>query len=549
MRHPRLQVRDVLGNWNVVIAQTPFTMGRRETNHLRLGAAEVSREHAEIVEQNGRYLIRDRQSRYGTFVGGEPVTECELRPGDEIRLGRAGGTTLVFLGADDSTVEATPNPREGLRQMTELLERLRGLGAGRLLQDVLALLLDAALELTHAERGFVMLAGTDGQLEFRMGRGPTGQALTDVTFETSRQVPTEVFRTGQTLVLQDLSADGVADDHAATRDLGIRHIICVPLHLVRLVDAGEVAPEERRLGVLYLDGTGRGSMVSPVTQSALETLAAEASLAIENARLYRQQLEKTRIDQELRLAYLLQQSLLPRPTMTLAFVEAAATSRPCRSIGGDFFDYPRQASPAFSFALGDVAGKGPPAALLSAMMQGMFAFASKGQFAEGPASIITTINQALCLHALEVQFVTLFLGVISEDGRLTYCNAGHCPPVIVSATGVQRLECGGPVCGLFDAARYEQAEVSLDSGDAVVVYSDGVTEAVDAAEEEFGESRLLDAIAQAGTGNAQALVDAVIDAVQRHTAGTAQNDDVTLMAIRYRGVSGVRDRPALSGER
>ena len=113
---------------------------------------------------------------------------------------------------------------------------------------------------------------------------------------------------------------------------------------------------------------------------------------------------------------------------------------------------------------------------------------------------------------------------------------------------MQRLECGGPVCGLFDVARYEQAEVSLDSGDAIVVYSDGVTEAVDAAEEEFGESRLLDAIAQAGTGNAQALVDAVIDAVQRHTAGTAQNDDVTLMAIRYRGVSGVRDRPALSGE-
>ena len=257
-------------------------------------------------------LIRDRQSRYGTFVGGEPITECELRPGDEIRLGRAGGATLVFLGADDSTVEATPNPREGLRQMTELLERLRGLGAGRLLQDVLALLLDAALELTRAERGFVMLAGTDGQLEFRMGRGPAGQALTDVTFETSRQVPTEVFRTGQTLVLQDLFADGVADDHAATRDLGIRHIICVPLHLVRLVDAGEVAPEERRLGVLYLDGQGRGSLVSPVTQSALETLAAEASLAIENARLYRQQLEKTRIEQELRLAAGIQQALLPR---------------------------------------------------------------------------------------------------------------------------------------------------------------------------------------------------------------------------------------------
>jgi len=536
---PRLQVRDVFGSWNVDIVATPFTIGRRDTKSLRLGAIEVSRDHAEIIERDGRYLIRDLQSRYGTFVAGEPITECELREGDEIRLGRAGGSTLVFLGADDSTAEISANPRASLNQITDLLERLRRVGAGRILQDVLALLLDAALELTKADRGFVMLAAADGRLEFRMGRGPAGHSLSDATFATSRQVPNDVFQTGETRVLQDLFDDSVRDGHETTRGLGIRHIICVPLHLVRFVDAAEAAPEERRLGVLYLDGQERGSLVSSVTRSALETLAAEASLALENARLYRDQLEKVRLDQELRVAAEIQQALLPHATTGLSFLDAAAASKPCRSIGGDFFDYPRQASPSFVFTLGDVAGKGPPAALMSAMLQGMFALVSRSQFTEGPASVVTTINQALLQHSIEARFVTLFLGVISGDGHVIYCNAGHCPPFVVGAAGVRRLEAGGVVCGMFDGARYEQQTVRLDPGDAIVIYSDGVSDAVDPADQEFGEARLLAAIQQAGTGSAQTLVDAVIDAVQRHTAGAVQNDDVTVMAIRYRGAPSI----------
>src|SRR5207249_1858267 len=125
MSEPRLEVQDVLGERVVAIDKLPFTIGRRETNGLRLGGSEVSREHAEISLEAGRYVIRDRQSRYGTFVNGEPVTECELKSGDRVRLGRGGGADLVFLTADDSRLlvsRSSTGARDDLRQITALLE-------------------------------------------------------------------------------------------------------------------------------------------------------------------------------------------------------------------------------------------------------------------------------------------------------------------------------------------------------------------------------------------------------------------------------------------
>jgi len=536
MPDPRLQVRDALGHWVVTVDRSPFKIGRRETNDLKLSGAEVSRDHAEIVRDHSRYLLRDFQSRYGTFLGGEPVTECELRAGDQIRLGRGGGADLVFLNGDDSshTGEATPGARSGLHEMTNLLERLRALGPDRLLQDVLTLVLDAALEISRAERGFIMLATPQGRLEFRLARERGGRTLPDLTFDVSK-ISDEVFRTGQTRVVRDLTERGVADDHEATKKLGIRSIVCVPLNLVRFLESGEVSSDDRRIGVLYLDGQAKGRLVSAATQSTLETLAAEASVAIENARLYREQLEKTKLEQELRIAAQIQQSLLPQPIVGLSYVEAAASSIPCRSIGGDFFDYLGRDGPVFGFTLGDVAGKGPPAALMSAMMQGMFAFAARGAFAENPAAIVTNINRALCERAVEVRFVTLLFGVITPDGHLTYCNGGHNAPFVIGASGIRRLSTGGPVVGMLELASYEQETVALEPGDAIVVFSDGVSEARNRAEEEFGEPRLLDTIKRTGTGDAQALVDGVIDAVRCFTKNTVQYDDITVMVIRYLG--------------
>ncbi len=535
MAEPRIEVRDVLGERTVRVDRVPFTIGRRETNDLRLGGSEVSREHAEIVSTAGRYLLRDKESRYGTFVNGELVTECELRSGDKVRLGRGGGADLIFLSAEDSRTgsRSTTGARDDLRQINALLEGFRALGSGRVLQDVLALVLDAALEISGAERGFIMLSTPDGQLEFRLARGRDKQTLTDSTFAVSRKIPEEVYASGRTKMVADLLDGGHADVHVGTVALGIRNVVCIPLNYLRLVEAIEARGEDHRLGVLYLDSRERGSLLSDATRSALETLAAEASIAIENAQLYRANLEKARMEQEMRIAAEIQQALLPKPRASLGFVEAAAASIPCRSIGGDFFDYLDEPGRAFGFTLGDVAGKGPPAALMSALMQGMFA--SQALYADSPSVAVTQMNKALCRRGLESRFVTLMFGIIDADGGLAYCNAGHNPPLVIGNSGVRRLDEGGPVVGLLEFAPYSQGAIKLETGDTVIVFSDGVSEALDAAGEEFGDDRLIEVANRAGERSAQSLVGAIVAAVREFTKGAPQSDDITVMVIRYLG--------------
>jgi serine phosphatase RsbU (regulator of sigma subunit) len=536
MATPRLEVRDVLGERVVSMDRLPFTIGRRETNDLRLGGSEVSREHAEIDVEDGKYVVRDKASRYGTYVNGEPASECELRPGDRIRLGRGGGADLLFItGEEDRSASSrsTTGARDDLRQITALLEGFRALGSGRVLQEVLALVLDAAVEISGAERAFIMLAGADGALEFKLARGKSKQTLTDSTFKISRKIPEEVFRLGRTKAVADLLDGGLADAHMGTVALGIRNVVCVPLNFVRYVESDEARGEDQRIGVLYLDSREKGTLLSDATRAALETLAAEASVAIENARLYRDKLEKAKMEQEMRIAAEIQQSLLPKPRVSLGFVEAAAASIPCRSIGGDFFDYLDDPSTTFGFTLGDVAGKGPPAALMSALMQGMFA--AQAQYADGPASAVTHMNKALCRRGLESRFVTLMFGIVQGDGTLTYCNAGHNPPFVIGRSGVRRLEEGGPVVGLLEFAPYAQEAVRLDPGDTIIVFSDGVSEALNAAGEEFGDARLEDVAAAAHDASSASIVERVVASVREFTRGAPQSDDITVMVIRYLG--------------
>jgi pSer/pThr/pTyr-binding forkhead associated (FHA) protein len=381
MPDARLEVTDTMGRRIVPISKGHFEIGRRETNDLRLSGSEVSRDHAEIDVQDGQFLIRDKNSRYGTYVNGDQVTERTLVHGDRVRLGRSGGAEMVFLLADSPPAQdkATTTAIGDLRQIAALLEGLRALGSGRVLDDVLALVLDSAIEVGGAERGFIMLSGPTDELEFKMARSRGRNSIPDGSFATSRKIPEEVFRIGKPRIVADLLDGDLANVNQGTVALGIRNVLCFPLRLVRYLDKAEAASgEERRIGVLYLDSREKGSLLSNSTQAALETLATEAAVAIENARLYRETMEKARMEQEMRIAAEIQQALLPKAGRSGAYFRAAAASLPCRSIGGDFYDYVDLSDGSFGFALGDVAGKGPPAALLSAMMQGIFAAQAAG---------------------------------------------------------------------------------------------------------------------------------------------------------------------------
>ena len=221
---------------------------------------------------------------------------------------------MVFLLADSQPPvdRATTTAIGDLRQIAALLEGLRALGSGRVLDDVLSLVLDSAIEVSGAERGFIMLALETAELEFKMARGRGHSTLSGGSFATSRKIPEEVFRTGEPRLVADLLDGDLANVHMGTVALGIRNVLCVPLRLVRYVDKVENVGEERRIGVLYLDSKEKGSLLSGSTRAALETLATEAAVAIENARLYRETMEKARMEQEMRIAAEIQQALLPK---------------------------------------------------------------------------------------------------------------------------------------------------------------------------------------------------------------------------------------------
>ena len=255
--------------------------------------------------------------------------------------------------------------------------------------------------------------------------------------------------------------------------LGIRNVLCMPLRLVRYVESVESTVEDKRVGVLYLDSREKGKLMSSGTRATLETLAAEAAVAIDNAQFYNTALEKARLDQEMATAAQIQQALLPTPSRSGAFFDAAAEMLACRSIGGDFFEYIDLPDCRFGFALGDVSGKGPPAALLGALLQGNLE--AQATIASGPAVALGNVNEALIHRAIAARFVTLFYVVLKEDGRLTFCNAGHNPPFLVGQNGVRRLETGGVPLGLFAGAPLEEETVTMEPGDFVVTFSDDVT--------------------------------------------------------------------------
>jgi sigma-B regulation protein RsbU (phosphoserine phosphatase) len=309
-------------------------------------------------------------------------------------------------------------------------------------------------------------------------------------------------------------------------------VLCAPLRLVRYLDRADLPSETKVTGVLYLDSRERGSLLSGNARVALDTLATEAGVAIENARLYRQSLEQARIEHELRIAAEIQRALLPPGRHVGAFFEAMGTSLPSRSIGGDFFDFIDRPDGSCGLAVGDVSGKGPAAALLTAKIQGLL---GAGSDTGTPAEIMATVNRGLTRRAVESKYATIFSAMLTRAGVLTFCNAGHNPPLIHGSGGVRRLQSGSMPVGMFDFAQYQDVSEQLTVGEVLVVYSDGVTEALNVEGEEFGEDRLAAIVAEHHAADASTILNAIVRGVQTFARGAAQHDDVTAMVVKFTG--------------
>jgi sigma-B regulation protein RsbU (phosphoserine phosphatase) len=233
------------------------------------------------------------------------------------------------------------------------------------------------------------------------------------------------------------------------------------------------------------------------------------------------------------VAAAIQQSLLPASHRAGAFFTTSAASVPCRAVGGDFYDYVDLQTGAFGFILGDVAGKGSPAALLAAAVLGMFS--AEATYQNSAAPLITRLNHGLFRRAIEARFLTTFYGILAPDGSFKYCNAGHNPPILVSAHGVRRLETGGVVLGLFEHAVFDEEAIVLEPGDLVVAFSDGVSEAMNEAGDEFSDDRLLACVEANRRAAPQALLDSLLKDVRAFCGDAPQSDDVTIVMVRYDG--------------
>jgi len=532
----RLEVNDGLGQRIVPINKPQLAIGRRTESDLRLVGSDVSREHAEIVQANGDWILKDKGSRYGTYVNGEAITEHKLIHGDRVQFGRASGADVVFLIGEGPahTDRSHASAVNDLRQLAALLEGLRALGSGRVLDEVLALVLDAAIDVAGAERGFIMLAGADNALELKLARAKGRITMPGSGFSTSRKIPEEVFITGELKIVADLLDGDLANVHMGTVALGIRHVACIPLRAVRFLDRADMKQAEpANIGVLYLDSREKGSLLAPHTRTALDTLATEAGVAIENARLYRETLEKARIEHELRIAAEIQRALLPEGSRVGSFFQSAGTSVQARAIGGDFFDMQDMPDGQFGFLVGDVAGKGPAAALLTSKILGIFsAFVSVG---DEPVQTVDHINKVLTRRAIDARYATLFYGQLSADGQLRFCNAGQNPPLVYGVGGLQRIESGGMPVGMFEMAPYSGDQLRLQPGDTMVLYSDGVTEAHNVEGEEFGEARLVQVMERYSRGSADIILEQIINAVKEFAHGAEQYDDVTALVVKYTG--------------
>jgi serine phosphatase RsbU (regulator of sigma subunit)/DNA-binding response OmpR family regulator len=540
----RFHYLDVDGKerWTAVMPPK-VTIGRSSDNDLIFSKMNVSRSHAEVLVQNGEYYLQDLGSRHGSYVNGIRIERTPLKHGDHIRLGGLQGEALTFhkgdllhslLAGSEPSAESRFTVR-GFREMGMLLATFQALSSIPLLDDLLNLVVDTAIELTGAERGFIMLKEGDGSLSFRCARDSYKKSLDGASFHTSRRVPEEAFQTGKRIVINDLEIGHGPESHASTRKLGVRSISCVPLRYISLHDSvglSSIASTEI-IGVLYVDSVKVGSGLSSSQIEAFDTLASEAAQAIYRARLYKEFRGKQKMEEELAIAREIQQALLPPPDKTLPFVAACSLNLPCHEVGGDYFDYFDLDGDRLGFALGDVAGKGMPAALLAAMLQGIFC--AQTLLNLPLPSMIANVNCSLARRGTGSRFVTFFFGILDSEGTCTYTNAGHNPPILVRSDGsLHELTEGGMVLGLFSQAQYVSKSVKLEPGDHLVLFTDGVLEALNLAGEEFGQQRLCDALQRSARASAPDMLRSLKDDLATFSANAPQHDDITMMVLGFR---------------
>jgi steroid delta-isomerase-like uncharacterized protein len=320
-----------------------------------------------------------------------------------------------------------------------------------------------------------------------------------------------------------------------------------PDYAVTMRDPLFIFEGDRAAEFSTVTGTQRGALFGlPATGELIEYHAARLftfrdDVIAHEQRIYDfggvlDRLEKIRLDRELTTARAVQDMLMAQEAAAGTFFEVVRASLPCRSISGDFLAYHDIPAVGFGLALGDVSGKGPPAALVAAMLQGMLSTAASDHAA--PGALLGRLNLGVKSHRVDGRYATLCYALLTPGGRLTYSNAGHPPPLLVTARGIRPLTTGGPILGVFEDAAFPAETLQLSPGDSVVVYSDGVTEATAPSGEEFGLARLVAAAAAHTSSRPAEFVAGILAAIRAFADTAASVDDATIAVLKFRDPAG-----------
>jgi sigma-B regulation protein RsbU (phosphoserine phosphatase) len=393
------------------------------------------------------------------------------------------------------------------------------------LDEVLDRVMDEVIAAVQAERGFLMLRESDGRLVFRVARGMDHETIDDPQFQVSRSVVERVAHEGQPVLTSDAQADDRFKMRASIMSLGLRSILCVPLALKDAV-----------LGVVYVDNRLQRGLFVKDDLELVSAIASSAAVAIENARLYQVAVEKGRMERELQMARDVQASLLPRGTPQVPGWDFAVRWRPAREVAGDYYDFIPGDGGQLGVVIGDVSDKGMHSALFMAVTRSIVR--ASVSHASAPVEGISNANRLICGDSVDGMFVTLFYALLRPElGEITYVNAGHNPALLYRQSRAEQepltlLRPTGMALGILEDFAFEQRSVCLEPGDCMVLYTDGVTDAIRADRQRFGIERLCQVVQANISASATEMVIAVEDAVGAFADSEAQFDDMALVVAK-----------------
>ncbi|MDH3251727.1 MAG: SpoIIE family protein phosphatase [Ignavibacteria bacterium] len=419
---------------------------------------------------------------------------------------------------------ATQRVQTDLKRFDQIVEAAKIVNSTLDLEHLLAVILETALRFVDGDRGTVYLV--DRNKRELWSKVLKGKEMVEIRLPLHMGIAGHVASTGEIVNIRN-AYDDPRFNASFDRQSGYvtRTVLCMPMR----------NKDGTIIGVFQLLNKRSGDFTQDDIDF-LDALSVHASLAIENARLYEQEREKLRMEKELFAAREVVSSLLPDQVPRLPGLDFAAYSNPAREVGGDYYDFIKMENDLHAISLGDVSGKGLPAALLMASAQATVR--SQALATRSPGPCLDHSNNLLFHSTSAEKFVTMFLGILDPHTmRMTYCNAGHQYPLLLSPHRPETLylKTGGIMLGMIEHFKFQEEIITLQQDDVLLVVSDGITEAMNSVGEQFGESRLEAVVRKHLTESAAEILEAVVAAVADHCASMERLDDMTLLAMKRTG--------------